>query len=535
MFLTNVSNWFAGRLRPKTKQPKARVHLAVESLERRELMAASVLASLNQQTHQLKIEGTEKSDYVRLWQDSSKIHVEAWGVLSSSSSSSGGIYEESYSMGFKEIGSFYASKVNSIKIDALGGGDWISLQGRDNQFVKKNATVDGGAGKDTLIGGLGSDTLIGGADNDTIWATAAQDKISGGTGNDELHVHIKADDLIKYRGRATIDTNEYSQGKGGTDTITVTADLQSFGAQFFNRFLASAKKVTGAFKPVTDKLDQEVPLVSKYLGKTTYGDLLDRFGDGDFSSFVQAVKTINSYDASSWSGALKVGTFQLSSPSNIRVTEAGKFKNLGLGRLTALGFEVPVLQSPTQAFKVLAGQQADLLRWKLPTLQISADARYRFSIPVPGVYVVDLNATLEGLVKLKAGGTLNLDTSGLQAGKLMNGFYVTGAHASLSAGVTLKGGVGKTISVGPYEVGAEAGVGGRLEGTIKLTLADRNGDGRVTLAEIRATGKVFDKTGKITYEFFLYLEEPSFHYNRWGFPDGFTMETYEKTLKKGTL
>jgi Ca2+-binding RTX toxin-like protein len=63
---------------------------------------------------------------------------------------------------------FNAASVKRIVVDAAAGNDDVLI----SPSIKLNATLMGGAGKDTLVGGAGSDVLSGGAGNDMLFASS---------------------------------------------------------------------------------------------------------------------------------------------------------------------------------------------------------------------------------------------------------------------------------------------------------------------------------------------------------------------------
>ncbi|NBZ86541.1 Hint domain-containing protein [Stagnihabitans tardus] len=79
------------------------------------------------------------------------------------------------------------------------------------------ATIDGGAGDDSLAGTSGSDTLTALAGNDTVLAGAGSDSLWGGAGNDLLYGGDGSDTLMGEAGDDSLD--------GGADNDSIVAGL----------------------------------------------------------------------------------------------------------------------------------------------------------------------------------------------------------------------------------------------------------------------------------------------------------------------
>jgi len=92
------------------------------------------------------------------------------------------------------------SQVAAISVDARGGNDRVFIDSR----LTIDATIFGGAGKDTLFGGGGNDLIDGGSGNDHIFGMAGNDRLIGGDGNDYL-----------FGGRG----NDTLQGGSGNDWL----------------------------------------------------------------------------------------------------------------------------------------------------------------------------------------------------------------------------------------------------------------------------------------------------------------------------
>lgn len=184
-------------------------NLSIESLERRDLMAAD--ASLVSGV--LKVKGTEAADHIVVSQELSNgfqtIKVTIEDIATGSV-----VLQKSFS----------AAAVSSLKVDCLGGADWVQ------NLTSKPSTMYGGAGEDHLVGGSAADTLysglaaggadtgtnrlLGGGGNDTLRGGSAVDLIDGGAGDDYLYGADGDDDLNGQSG------NDHLFGDSGADKLS---------------------------------------------------------------------------------------------------------------------------------------------------------------------------------------------------------------------------------------------------------------------------------------------------------------------------
>lgn len=155
--------------RPRLSMPRRKmdVQLGSDSLERRDVMAASLTASFSAGV--LKVEGTDKADSIYLRQSN--------GIASTSVS----VDNIKINDGGKLVASIAANRISKIEVRGLGGNDVIALTVSDYQAVSIPSTVWGGSGNDTIYGGAAADTLYGNAGEDTLYGKGGNDFLSGGT------------------------------------------------------------------------------------------------------------------------------------------------------------------------------------------------------------------------------------------------------------------------------------------------------------------------------------------------------------------
>lgn len=117
--------------------------------------------------------------------------------------------------------------VTSILINALAGDDTVTIghgvigatinggAGADTIFGGDgNDSISAGKGADLVYGGAGDDTLVGGKGTDTMFGQAGNDSLVGGIGNDILRGGAGNDTLVAGQGNTII------KGNGGDDIIS---------------------------------------------------------------------------------------------------------------------------------------------------------------------------------------------------------------------------------------------------------------------------------------------------------------------------
>jgi len=180
-----------------------RRRLRLEQLENRRLLAAD-LATLDEMTKVLTIEGTNKNDsiYVSLVETTVADLVETNITVT--------VNKRSYE--------FASADVTGIVINGRNGNDWIWIE----DTVLANATINAGFGNDRVKGGGGNDTITddkgndrlrGGAGNDTISAGAGNDWAWGDDGDDSVHGDWGNDHVLGGLG------NDLVYGDAGQDAV----------------------------------------------------------------------------------------------------------------------------------------------------------------------------------------------------------------------------------------------------------------------------------------------------------------------------
>jgi hypothetical protein len=191
---------FLARLIRRKHKPERRLRerrgfsLAVERLEDRSLMAATVSASLSAGV--LTVNGTEAADTISVRQVNNYLSVSGL------------------------TGRYSVSQVKQIVVNGLGGNDRILLNSEataGQQPILLPTLLNGGAGSDYIVGSAGSDQIVGGLGNDQLLGGGGndlldgrdnfqgRDTLSGGAGDDRLLGETGYDSLDGGAGQNRLD------------------------------------------------------------------------------------------------------------------------------------------------------------------------------------------------------------------------------------------------------------------------------------------------------------------------------------------
>jgi uncharacterized protein (TIGR03118 family) len=103
--------------------------------------------------------------------------------------------------GFRQIGSFASSSVNTIEVFGATGNDFVLI----SPLIKATTLVDGGMGNDRIFGGGGPNILLGGPGDDTLVGGIHRDILIGGDGHDTI-IGSAGDDIL-IGGTTAYDTD----------------------------------------------------------------------------------------------------------------------------------------------------------------------------------------------------------------------------------------------------------------------------------------------------------------------------------------
>jgi hypothetical protein len=155
-----------------------------ESLEKRTMMAASVNAGL------LTVTGTGGADAISIGQlANGNVQVNDNGAVTT----------------------FASANVNRIRVNARGGNDSVTVF----LSVTRPATLNGGAGNDSLTGSNRSDSLNGSSGNDFLNGRGGADVLQGGSGTDSVRGGDGNDRLYAGTGSG----RDSLSGQAGTDIL----------------------------------------------------------------------------------------------------------------------------------------------------------------------------------------------------------------------------------------------------------------------------------------------------------------------------
>ncbi len=151
---------------------------------------------------------------------------------------------------------------------------------------------------------------------------------------------------------------------------------------------------------------------------------------------------------------------------------------------TGFGLSFPLFKNPSNLFKILTGETADLVVWKIPQLSYSLPFNQKIG-PLFGVPLfVNVGVNFTAFLNL----TVGFDTRGLaRDNNFGDGFYFANnvdlnTHASQPVfGFALGGSVGAELNLAVASAGVEGAIGGRID----FYWIDQDNNGKVYLDDIK--------------------------------------------------
>ncbi len=341
---------------------------------------------------------------------------------------------------------------------------------------------------------------------------------------------------------------------GGKPSITfsdVKLDADQLIGSFLKPIFARINDVLEPVRPVIDFLDQDLPILSTIPGlgqllgtdgSVKLKDFIEVFsGDSSAIDLVNAVlaiadvtKQIDQYSG----GGLKIpfGSFTVDASQDASTAtphpgndtpkdplETGnQATNIVRGFKSKLtvkdrGFAIPLLEDPTQLFRLLLGQNVDLFTYDLPLIDGAVTfPEITFPIPAPIPMFGEIGGGLHYHIDLGVG----FDTSGFMQAKehhdnslIKNGFYVAdrnGPEVTIGGGgedgpaflvyIAVKSGVKFDFGVASAEI--SAGGAGGIGLNVEFDLHDVTPDGKLHLDDLAKVGPscLFDTSGSIYAE-----------------------------------
>ena len=235
----------------------ARAIIAVDPLEPRRLLAATLDG-----TGLLTVDGGAGDDQIQLSINGGNIQVLLNGAPD---------------------GTFDPSLVNAIIINGGDGNDAISISP-----LSISATLNGGAGNDTLTGGSAPDVFNGGDGNDQFAAQdSTADTLDGGPDNDSAVIDAGLDTAVNIESGITPAAPEIAVSRNGSDIADGSSSPFDFGAV--------TQGQTGPTRTFTVRNDGNDTLtlgaISLPAGFTLAEGLASSLAPGDSDSFTVQVDT----------------------------------------------------------------------------------------------------------------------------------------------------------------------------------------------------------------------------------------------------
>ncbi len=183
------------------------------------------------------------------------------------------------------------------------------------------------------------------------------------------------------------------------------------------------------------------------------------------------------------------------------------------------GFAFPIKDNPTELFKLILGQDTELVTFTLPKLDIPFEFEKFF--PILGI----LGVEVKGEIGIRGNLSFGYDTLGIRQfavggfsdpGLILNGFYFSDTENADGSGkdipeLEVYGGAKAYAALDAKVV--SAGVGGGLEASLVMDLRDPNEDGKLHLQELKGIfdqdqifGRLFEIKGEVAGEFEAFVE-----------------------------
>ena len=226
----------------KTTSGSANRRIKLETLERRQLLAAEIGISLNDGN--LLIQGTEQSDLISVAAQGSQIRV-----ITQTRSTEG-------TLGNATHHRFDATGILKVIVSGGGGDDLVAIRGAID------TEIFGGDGDDVLLGGDGDDIIDGGAGADRIMGRGGDDELIGGEDADFIH---------GGRGNNIV----YDRQSGDRVVAAIDASLDELE---WSTEDAAVKSAPSSVSVVTPSLDRGVLVIRG----TSGGDTINLTLNGNF-------------------------------------------------------------------------------------------------------------------------------------------------------------------------------------------------------------------------------------------------------------
>ncbi|WP_413172043.1 DUF4347 domain-containing protein [Anabaena azotica] len=441
----------------------------------------------------------------------------------------------SLSNDFELQGNLFFLNVIATNQDSDGDGKYTGIEGGFGvDLIDDDGTLDNRVG---LLD-------IGSIDVDPKFNASVEiDLLLTANINDDANLpSIKADLLIDW---ALDDSKSLSDQSAPNFSLNnARLDLGEFISKAIGPILEEVNKYIEPIRPVLDILDKEIPVISdlsKLLGqgKVTFLDAIGALGEGgaevakvirifkEISDFVEDAAALNgknieitlgsladiatdirnattiNVDSNKISGVIKQGIDgvknALSQVGSADATAAENFFTSSVGTAdTGLGLAFPIFTDPSNIFKLLLGQTADLITWDIPAFKAGFSFSQLFGPIIPPIPIF---ARISGQLEVFADFFVGLDTRGLKTGNFLDGFYFgdkVGGVDVPELGLIAEFSAGAELNI----VVASAGVRGGIRAGVFADWNDPNGDGKLYFDELidnaqRGLECIFDLEGSL--------------------------------------
>ena len=332
--------------------------------------------------------------------------------------------------------------------------------------------------------------------------------------------------------------------RGAVPTVAfknVRMDLGSFIGNFVGPVLSKIRDITAPLQPALDFITRPVPVLSDLLGRPT--SLVDIANSANaaaafgrsvpadirfITSLAGVANLINTVPTVPVNTFIPLGSFDLTgvdvralpdlsqampnvtdtrnADAAIQQTGARDFynatKNVGG---TGSGLSFPILNNPSDAFKLLMGQDVDVVTYDMAPLSLGFEYGHSFTFPagpLPIAITVRLGAAFNAFANFDVG----FDTRGIRTAietgnptDVFGGFYLRHQQGVPEFGIS--GSINASAEAGV--IVADFGLKGEVKASLSAGLRDLDKDGKVYLDEFVTNLDhgllcTFDVTGAVT-------------------------------------
>ena len=397
----------------------------------------------------------------------------------------------------------------------------------------------------------------------------------------EMHADLIADWSLISTEVESLNGDAVAPGIHKLALEHIELDAGSIAEQLLGPLFDKVAGFIDPFMPVVDTLTAPIPILSDLAGEPfTLLDLAGIFGEVDprfidaVADILDVISSINDFinapvlklaDLVLYDDAAGISNFDPNDPgsklSNINIDtlvsgltldpsfdttiDDNSFLSAVRDHALAEDLSVPILEKQREGIKLFLDQNATLLQYELPPLEVNFD--YLQVFPVFGPLAVSIEISFGFGVDLHAVG---FDTYGYKRyaeggfrnpGLVFDGFFFKDSDETGTDAPEVKFEFG-LVGAAELNLGiARAGVGGGIDATITFDWHDAIADDHVHLSEIAgaiaAEGNplaAFDVGGALTFELFAFIEFLTFRQDIPITPKA-TLFSFEDTSKRAPI